>query len=93
MSNTPFGPLREAVNVDDLKARDSIIRRIRRARKMVEQNKADIEHWNRLHPDEPPLDALFEDAILAWYDGKGPMPDELVKRLPPHLRPGFHDVL
>lgn len=76
-----FLRLREAVNVDDLKERDKLVRRYRRARALAAQNVADAEHWNRTHPNEPPLDMTTEREIIAWVDGVGPMPAEVRERI------------
>lgn len=66
--------LREAVNVDDLKERDRLVRRNMRIRAEAVQSKIDLEFWNRAHPDLPPFDTSWEDSVIAWCDGKGPMP-------------------
>lgn len=66
--------LREAVNVEDLKARDRLVRRLRKIRHGAVLDKNTYEYWNRLHPNEPPIGTSFEDAVIAWCDGKGPMP-------------------
>jgi hypothetical protein len=71
--------LREAVNVDDLKQRDKLVRRTRKIRADAVLDKSTCEHWNRLHPDEPPISTAFEDAVIAWCDGKGPMPQEPIR--------------
>jgi hypothetical protein len=67
--------LREAVNVPEALERDRLVRRRLRGRAEVAQCKVDVEHWNRTHPNETPLDTTFEDAMIAWYDGRGPMPE------------------
>ena len=66
--------LRVAFNVDDELERDRLIVRYRNLRATVVQTKHDIEHWNAAHPDAPPFDTTFEDAMLAWCDGTGPFP-------------------
>jgi hypothetical protein len=68
--------LREAVNVDDLKQRDKIVRRFRKIRAEAVLDKNTYEHWNSLHPDEKPLDLAFFDEVIAWCDsgGEGPVP-------------------
>ena len=65
---------REPVNVDDLKARDRIVRRFKKLRADAVQSKNNIEHWNELNPTEPPISTAFEDSVIAYCDGKGPMP-------------------
>ena len=72
MSETRL-PLREAINVDDLKARDRLVRKLAKLRADTILDKSTIEHWNRLHPDEL-ISTEFEDAVIAWCDGRGPMP-------------------
>lgn len=62
--------LREAVNVEDLKERDKLVRRLRAIRSAAIQGKADLEHWNRLHPNDTPISVAYEDAVIAWCDGK-----------------------
>lgn len=71
--------LREAINVEDLKARDLLVRRFRRIRTRLVRDKAEYEAWNRLHPDEPPIDTSLEDAGIAWCDG-GEYPVDSIKR-------------
>lgn len=67
--------LREALNVDDLKKRDRIVRRLRRLRADTVLDKNTIEHWNRLHPNERQLSTAFEDRVIAWCDDpSGPPP-------------------
>lgn len=66
--------MREAVNVDDLKERDKLVRRLRKARAEVVLDLNTWEHWNRTHPDQTPIDTTFERAMIAYYDGEGPMP-------------------
>ena len=68
--------LREARNVDDLKRRDGLVRRIKRMREDAVLDKASIEWFNanRLGEGETPLSTEFEDALIAWCDGKGPLP-------------------
>lgn len=67
-------PLRAAVNVADELARDQLVRRRREMRAEAVVEKHTIEHWNRLHPDEEPISTAFEDSLIAWLDGRGPMP-------------------
>jgi acyl carrier protein phosphodiesterase len=74
---------REPVNVPDALARDRLVRRFAKIRADAVIDKNTIEHWNRMHPDEEPLDAAFEDSVIAWCDGKGPLPT-----LPPGDRIG-----
>lgn len=66
--------LRPAVNVPDAIARDLLVRRGHRIRAEAVQRKIDMQHWNATHPDEEPIDTSFEDAVIAWCDGKGPFP-------------------
>ena len=66
--------LREAVNVLDAMKRDRIVRRLRKIRREAVQSRVDIEYWNAVHPDEPPIATTFEDQVIAWYDGTGPLP-------------------
>ncbi len=69
--------LREASNVDDLKRRDALVRRIKAIRESAELDKATIEYFNanRLTEGQQPISTAFEDAVIAWCDGKGPMPE------------------
>lgn len=67
-------PLREAFNVDDLKSRDKLVRRLRKLRADAVLDKNTEEHWNRTHPDERPIDTTFWDKMIAFCDGAGPMP-------------------
>ena len=69
-----FLNLREAVNVADLKRRDKLLLTIRKIRAAAVLDKNTIEHWNREHPTEPPLDSAWCDEVIAWCDGKGPLP-------------------
>jgi hypothetical protein len=66
--------LREAVNVPDLKERDALVRRMRETRSAAARHLDAIEQWNRAHPDEEPIAASFERAIIDWCDGKGSLP-------------------
>lgn len=66
--------LRQAVNVPDEIARDRLVRRIRKIRSGAARDKNTYEHWNAAHPDQPPIDTTFEDAVIAWCDGRGPLP-------------------
>lgn len=75
MSDKPTSRLREAVNVDDLKARDRLVRRMRKIRGGAVLDKNTYEYWNRLHPNEAPIDTSFEDQVIASCDGLGPLPD------------------
>lgn len=75
--------LRDAVNVSDLKRRDKIVREIRRIRANAVLDKNTFEHINRIHPDWKPIDTSFEQAIIAWCDGKGPMPSVPPPRISP----------
>ena len=84
MTPPEFLRLRDAVNVPDELERDDIVRRIRRARALAVQNKNDIEHWNRTHPNEPAIDTTDEDELIAYCDGVGPMPRALRERLDGH---------
>jgi hypothetical protein len=77
-------PLREPLNVPDAMKRDAIIRRFRHARSNAAQLKADIEDWNRNHPDQKPIDTALEDAIIAYCDGKGPWPATVMIDGKPH---------
>lgn len=74
MTDELFPALREAVNVDDLKQRDRLVRRLKKIRADAVLDKGTLLHWNRLHPDETQFSTAFEDAVIAWCDGKGPMP-------------------
>lgn len=65
---------REAVNVPDALRRDQLVRRAREIRAAVVLDKNTIEHWNAMHPHEEQIDTSFEDAVIAWCDGKGPFP-------------------
>lgn len=67
-------PWRVVHNVPDLKARDRLVRRIRKMRADAVLDKSTLEHWNRTHPDGKQFSAAFEDKMIAWCDGKGPMP-------------------
>ena len=69
-----FIRLREARNVEDVKRRDRIVRGIKKIRAGAVLDKNTYEYWNRLHPDEPQIDTTFEDQVIAWCDGLGPMP-------------------
>lgn len=75
-SQLPPLRLREAVNVPDLKKRDAIVRQIRRIRADAVLDKNTIEWYNanRLPAGEAPLDSSWCDEIIAWCDGKGPLP-------------------
>ena len=65
---------RVAENVADELERDRLVRRIQKLRADAVLDKNTIEHWNRTHPTERPMDTAFEDAMIAWCDGKGPFP-------------------
>lgn len=65
---------RSAVNVPDALTQDKLIRRMRRIRAGAVLDKNTIEYWNRGHPDEKPIDTAFEDSVIAWCDGTGPLP-------------------
>lgn len=75
--------LREPVNVPDALARDRIVRRLRKIRAAAVLDKNTIEHWNREHPNEEPLDASWCDDVIAWCDGKGPLPPSLAGEVRP----------
>ena len=66
--------LREPVNVADALARDRLVRRTKRIREEAVLDKNTIDRWNRMHPDEQPIDSGWCDEIIAWCDGKGPFP-------------------
>lgn len=66
--------LREAVNVRDLKRRDALVRKTLRIRAEAVLDKNTIEHWNRTHPTESPIDSTWCDEVIAWCDQKGPLP-------------------
>jgi hypothetical protein len=68
--------LREAVNVDDLKQRDRIVRKRRKIRANAVLEKNTIEHINRVRGWN--LSTDFWDAVVAWCDNEGPMPTECV---------------
>ena len=68
-----FPTLREAVNVPDALRRDKLVRRIRQIRENAILDRNTILHWNQNHPAEP-IDTAFEDSLIAWCDGRGPMP-------------------
>lgn len=67
-------PLREAVNVDDFLERENLVERRAKMRADAVIEKHTIEHWNRAHPNEPPISTAFEEKVIAWLDGKGPAP-------------------
>ncbi|MCK9494191.1 MAG: hypothetical protein M0R75_01665 [Dehalococcoidia bacterium] len=67
--------LREPNNVAEALERDDLVSRGLAIRRRAEAMKADIEHWNRTHSDQAPLSTAFEDAIIAWCDGLGPLPE------------------
>lgn len=71
--------LRPAFNVTDALQRDALVRRALKIRAEALQQKHDIEYWNKAHPNETPIDTGFEDAVIAWCDGKGPMPSAPVE--------------
>lgn len=73
--NGELPQLREARNVGELKARDLLVRRVKKIRDDAVLDKNTWEHWNRLHPNEPQVDTAFEDAVIAWCDGNGPLPE------------------
>lgn len=66
--------LREARNVEEFKQREALVKRMRKLRAEVVLEIHTIEYWNRTHPDEPSFDVSYYRAVLAWIDGKGPMP-------------------
>ena len=68
-------PLREAMNVAEELERDALIRRKVLLRRDALLDKHTIERWNRRNPTEVPFSTAFEDAVIAWCDGKGPMPN------------------
>ena len=67
--------LREPRNVDERIERDCLVRRNLAIRLAASEAKIAVEHWNRAHPGEPPMDTDFEDAVIAWCDGLGPLPE------------------
>lgn len=67
--------LREAVNVPDLKQRDKLVRRLKKIRAKAVLDLNTIRWWNENRTDQPPMDPSFEEALIAWCDGKGPMPE------------------
>ncbi len=69
-----FIVLREAFNVADLKRRDRLVRQILRIRHDAVIEKNALERWNRTHPDSEPRSTAYEDAVIAWCDGTGPLP-------------------
>lgn len=74
MSAHRYLRLAEAANVGELKQRDRFVRRVRKIRAGVVLDKNTIEHWNRVHPNERPISTTFEDQVIAWCDGNGPLP-------------------
>lgn len=66
--------LNEAINVPGAQARDRLVRRMRALREEAVIEKNTIQYWNRTHPDEQPIDTAFEDSVIAWCDGEGPLP-------------------
>lgn len=73
MTDHPLS-LPEARNVAGFTAREALLRRIHNLRRQIQIDVNTIEHWNRLHPDEP-ISADFERAMLDYIDGNGPMPE------------------
>ncbi len=69
-----FIVLREAFNVADLKRRDRLVRQILRIRHDAVIEKNALEHWNRTHPDSEPRSTTYEESVIAWCDGTGPLP-------------------
>lgn len=67
--------IREAVNVPDLLERDELVRKCLRIRSNAEERIRQARDWNATNPDEPPLDTSFYEAVVAWCDGEGPLPD------------------
>lgn len=66
--------LRPGVDVPDEIKRDRLAKRVRRLRADAVLDKNTREYWNRMHPDEEQFDTITEDAIIAWCDGRGPLP-------------------
>lgn len=65
---------REAINVPEAIEKDRLIRLVRQIRAEAVLDKNTWEHLNATHPDWKPIDTSFEDATIAWCDGKGPLP-------------------
>lgn len=76
MTENPIKELleKEAVNVVRFKQREKLLARLRKLRAAVVLDINTIEYWNKTHPEEIPISTDFEYAVLAFYDGKGPMP-------------------
>ena len=66
-------PLRPATTVAEFLAREEVVTRLRAMRERVELDLNTIRYWNLQHPDQP-IDPSFEEAMLAYLDGRGPMP-------------------
>ena len=73
--------LRPGVSVPDELKRDAIVRRLSQSRAVVVALRRDLLAWNAANPDKPQLDTKLEDEMLAWLDGKGPLPREVRERI------------
>lgn len=67
--------LRQAVNVPDEIERNRLVERMRKIRADAVLDKDSAAHWNATHPNETPLDVTFWDEVIAWCDGRGPLPE------------------
>jgi hypothetical protein len=81
MSDLWLMPLREAMNVGELKARDRIVRKLTTMRKQLIIDRETYQRWNRAHPNEAPLSTEFEDAMIEYLDGEAPMPQKLMLKV------------
>jgi hypothetical protein len=56
--------LRPGFDVADELRRDRLVKKIRRVVKEIQLDLNTIAHWNRIHPEEAPLDYPDEDGAL-----------------------------
>lgn len=70
-------PLRDPRNVTEALQRDALVRRVKKIRDDAVLDRNTIKRWNRMNPDKNPISTEFEDQMIAWCDGKGPMPTEV----------------
>jgi hypothetical protein len=66
--------LREALSVPDALRRDELVRRVRQIRDAAVVDRDTILYWNRHHPTEEQFSTAFEDSVIAWCEGRGPLP-------------------
>jgi hypothetical protein len=49
-----------------MNTREELLRRVGRILREIEQIERDVAHWNRIHPEESPIDADPDGELAEW---------------------------